>query len=134
MFMPPAPDPEKSTPAPIPGGGETQVSMADLTAMPPVDTGGRIPVKNTPADVAVRDNSYSVTADELRQFIERFEHLAAEKQDIAEQQKDVMAEAKARGYDTKVMKIIIAMRKRDRDDLAEEEATLDLYMAALGMA
>ena len=108
--------------------------MADLTAMPPVDTGGRIPVKNTPADVAVGDHLYNVTADELRQFIEQFEHLAAEKQDIAEQQKDVMAEAKARGYDTKVMKIIIAMRKRDRDDLAAEEATLDLYKAALGMA
>lgn len=113
---------------------ENQASMADLTAMPPVDTGGRIPVKNTPADVAVGDHLYNVTADELRQFIERFEHLAAEKQDIAEQQKDVMAEAKARGYDTKVMKIIIAMRKRDRDDLAAEEATLEIYMAALGMA
>ena len=102
--------------------------------MPPVDTGGRILVKNTPADVAVGDHLHNVTADELRQFIEQFEHLAAEKQDIAEQQKDVMAEAKARGYDTKVMKIIIAMRKRDRDDLAAEEATLDLYKAALGMA
>ena len=134
MFMPPAPDPQNSTPAPPPGGSETQASMADLTAMPPVDTGGRIPVKNTPADVAVGDHLYNVTADELRQFIEQFEHLAAEKQDIAEQQKDVMAEAKARGYDTKVMKIIIAMRKRDRDDLAAEEATLDLYKAALGMA
>jgi len=133
MFMTPTPDPQKSTPAPIPGGSETQASMASLTAMPPVDTGGRIPVKNTAADIAVSDHSYSVTADELRQFIERFEHLAAEKQDIAEQQKDVMAEAKARGYNTKVMKIIIAMRKRDRDDLAQEEATLDLYKAALGM-
>jgi len=113
---------------------ENQASMAEITAMPPVDTGGRIPVKNTPADVAVSDHSYSVTADELRQFIEQFEHLEAEKKDITEQQKDVMAEAKARGYDTKVMKIIIAMRKRDRDDLAAEEATLDLYKAALEMA
>ena len=111
---------------------ENQASMASLTAMPPVDTGGRIPVKNTAADIAVSDHSYNVTADDLRQFIERFEHLAAEKQDIAEQQKDVMAEAKARGYDTKVMKIIIAQRKRDLEDLAAEEAILDLYMQALG--
>lgn len=81
----------------------------------------------------MNDAAHNVTADELRQFIERFEHLAAEKQDIAEQQKDVMAEAKARGYDTKVMKKIIAMRRRDRDDLAEEEAILDIYKQALGM-
>lgn len=81
-----------------------------------------------------RDAAYNVTADELRQFIEQFEHLEAEKKDIAEQQKDVMSEAKARGYDTKVMKKIIVMRKRDRDDLAEEEAILVIYKAALGMA
>lgn len=80
------------------------------------------------------DAAYSVAADELRQFIEQFEHLEAEKKDITEQQKDVMSEAKARGYDTKVMKKIIAMRKRDKNDLAEEEAIMDIYKAALGMA
>jgi uncharacterized protein (UPF0335 family) len=47
--------------------------------------------------------------------------------------KEVMAEAKGRGYDTKALRKIIAMRKRDRDDLAEEEAMLDLYKSALGM-
>lgn len=82
----------------------------------------------------MNDAAYNVTADELRQFIEQFEHLESEKKDITEQQKDVMSEAKARGYDTTVMKKIIAMRKRDRDDLAEEEAILDIYKAALGMA
>lgn len=81
----------------------------------------------------VSDATYSVAADELRQFIERFEHLEAEKQDIADQQKEVMAEAKGRGYDTAVMRKIIAMRKRDKDDLAEEEAILEMYKAALGM-
>jgi len=75
----------------------------------------------------------SVTADELRQFIERWERLDAEKKDIAEQQKEVMAEAKSRGYDTKVIRLVIKQRKRDRDDLAEEEAILDLYKSALGM-
>ena len=80
------------------------------------------------------NDAYTVAADELRQFIEQYEHLEAEKKDITEQQKDVMSEAKARGYDTKVIKKLIAMRKRDKNDLAEEEAILDLYKAALGMA
>ncbi|MCF3972401.1 DUF2312 domain-containing protein [Paracoccus salsus] len=79
------------------------------------------------------DQAYGVAADELRQFIEQFEQLEAEKKDVAERQKEIMAEAKARGYDTKVMKKIVAMRKRDRDDLAEEEAILDMYKKALGM-
>lgn len=79
------------------------------------------------------DQSYSVAADELRQFIEQFEQLEAEKKDITERQKEVMAEAKARGYDTKVMKKIVALRKRDRDDIAEEEAILEMYKQALGM-
>lgn len=80
------------------------------------------------------DAAYNVTADELRQFIEQFEQLDAEKKDIAERQKEVMAEAKARGYDTKVMRKIVALRKRDRNDVAEEEAILEMYKAALGMA
>ena len=79
-------------------------------------------------------SSYDVSAAELRSFIERFEHLDAEKKAIAEQQKEVMAEAKGRGYDTKVIRKIIALRKRDKDDVAEEEAILDLYKSALGMA
>lgn len=74
------------------------------------------------------------TANELRQFIEQFEQLDAERKDIAEQQKDVMTETKSRGYCTKTMKTVIAQRKRDRDDLAEEAAILDMYKAALGMA
>lgn len=79
------------------------------------------------------DQSYRVTADELRQFIERFERLEAEKKDIADQQKEVMAEAKGRGYDTRVLRKVIALRKRDRDEIAEEEAVLEMYKQALGM-
>lgn len=74
-----------------------------------------------------------VTADELRQFIERYERLEAEKKDIADQQKEVMAEAKTRGYDTAVVRKIIAMRKKSSDELAEEEAVLEMYKEALGM-
>ena len=77
--------------------------------------------------------SSRVAAAELRQFIERIERLDSEKKDIADQQKEVMAEAKGRGYDTKVMRKLIALRKRDRDDIAEEEAILDMYKEALGM-
>ncbi|MGR3363964.1 MAG: DUF2312 domain-containing protein [Maritimibacter harenae] len=77
--------------------------------------------------------SYRVAADELRQFVERFERLEMEKKDLADQQKEVMAEAKARGYDTKVMRKVIALRKREPDDIAEEEAVLDMYKQALGM-
>ncbi|WP_239986078.1 DUF2312 domain-containing protein [Paracoccus sp. SY] len=92
------------------------------------------PVKNTPEDTAVSDQAYSVAAEELRSFIERAEQMAAEKKDAAEREKEIFAEAKARGYSVKVMKKVIAMRKRDRDDVAEEEAILELYKSALGMA
>lgn len=82
---------------------------------------------------AVTDATSTVAAQELRQFIERYERLEAEKKDIADAQKEVMAEAKGRGYDTKVMRKVVAMRKRDAQDLAEEEAVLELYRSALGM-
>ena len=78
-------------------------------------------------------NSYNVTADELRQFIERAEQLAAEKRDIAEQEKELFAEAKGRGFDTKVMRKVIALRKRKPDEIAEEHAVLEMYTSALGM-
>lgn len=74
-----------------------------------------------------------VTAGELRQFVERWERLEAEKKERAEQQKEVMAEAKGRGYDPKVIKLCIKIRARDADDIAEEEAVLDMYKEALGM-
>ena len=79
-------------------------------------------------------DAYSVTADELRQFIERFELLETEKADVAEQQKELMAEAKGRGYDTRVMRKVIALRKRKPDEIAEEEAIMEMYKTALGMA
>lgn len=77
--------------------------------------------------------TYNVTAEELRQFIERAEQLEAEKKDIAEQEKELFAEAKGRGYDTKIMRKIIALRKRKPDEIAEEEAILEMYKEALGL-
>ncbi len=84
-------------------------------------------------NISVTETSDSVASQELRQFVERYERLEAEKKDIADAQKEVMAEAKGRGYDTKVLRKIVALRKRDANDLAEEEAVLDMYKAALGM-
>lgn len=77
--------------------------------------------------------SYRVAADELRAFIERIERLEADKKDVAEAQKEVMAEAKSRGYDTKVLRKLISLRKQDPQERSEEEAVLELYKDALGM-
>ena len=95
---------------------------------------GKPPMKPDPTFDAARDNAYAVTADELRQFIERFEQLETEKKEVAEQQKELMAEAKGRGYDTKVLRKVVALRKRKPDEIAEEEAVLEMYKAALGMS
>lgn len=78
-------------------------------------------------------DNYAVTADELRQFVERAEQLASEKKAIAEQEKELFAEAKGRGYDTKVMRKIIALRKRKAEDVLREDAILSMYGEALGM-
>jgi uncharacterized protein (UPF0335 family) len=79
------------------------------------------------------NSNYSITADELRQFIERYEQLESEKKDIADQMKEVLAELKGRGYDTKAFKKIVSLRKRKPDDIAEENAILEMYATALGM-
>ena len=78
------------------------------------------------------DATYRVTANELRQFVERIERLDAEKKDLAEQQKEVMAEAKSRGYDTKVLRKVISLRKQDAHERQEMEALLELYLGAVG--
>jgi uncharacterized protein (UPF0335 family) len=79
------------------------------------------------------NTTYRVTAEELRQFIERVERLDAEKKDIAEATKKVLAEAKGRGYDPALMRKIVALRKRNSDDIANEECVMDTYKEALGM-
>lgn len=76
----------------------------------------------------------NITENELRQFIERAEQLAAEKKDIADQEKELFAETKGRGYDVKVMRKVIRDRKIARDALAEFEAVEEMYRKAVGMA
>lgn len=107
----------------------------DLAAaeMARAGTKTRPPMKETAEDVEVKNGAYGVAAQELKNFVERYERLDIEKKEIADQQKEVMAEAKGRGYDTKVLRKVIALRKRDKDDIAEEEAVLEMYKAALGM-
>ena len=80
-----------------------------------------------------QESSYRVAADELRSFVERYERLEAEKKDIADQQKEVMAEAKGRGYDVVALRKLITLRKKDPAKLSEEEAVLELYRGALGV-
>ena len=80
------------------------------------------------------DEDYDATAGELRQFVETIEQFEAEKAEIAEQIKDQYSELKARGYDVKAVRSLIAERKKDRDDLAEQAAIKAIYRSALGMA
>ena len=75
----------------------------------------------------------NVSDEQLRQSVEQWERLEAEKADLTETQKDIMSELKAKGYDAKVVRKIIAMRKLRPDDLAEQEAVLEVYKSALGM-
>ena len=75
-----------------------------------------------------------VAADELKQFIERIERLEEEKSGIAEDIKEVFAELKGRGFDAKIIRQIIRIRKQDSAERQEQEAILELYMNALGMS
>ena len=71
--------------------------------------------------------------EQLKSFIERIERLEEEKKTIADDIKDVFAEAKGTGFDTKALREILRIRKQDADQRAEHEAIVDLYMQALGM-
>ena len=74
-----------------------------------------------------------VARDLLRSFIERIERLEEEKKTIAEDIRDVFSEAKASGFDTKIMRKVLALRKKDEQERTEEELILDSYLVALGM-
>lgn len=76
----------------------------------------------------------SIAGNQLKAFIERIERLEEEKKTIAEDIKDVYAELKGTGFDAKIARTIVRLRKKDSAELQEEEALLDLYKAALGMA
>lgn len=81
----------------------------------------------------VTEASQTIAAGQLKAFIERIERLEEEKQTIADDIKDVFAEMKGTGFDTKAVRQIIRLRKKDSAERQEEEAILDLYKAAIGM-
>lgn len=75
----------------------------------------------------------SQAGEHMKTFIERIERLEEEKAGIAGDIKDIYAEAKGQGFDTKILKKIVSIRKQDADKRAEEEAILETYLSALGM-
>lgn len=82
---------------------------------------------NSGADV------HGIARDQLKAFVERIERLEEENKAINDDKKDVYGEAKSMGYDVKILKKVIAIRRKDKDQRLEEQAILDTYLAALGM-
>ncbi|MGR6465427.1 DUF2312 domain-containing protein [Rhizobium sp. PAMB 3182] len=83
--------------------------------------------RNSGADV------HGIARDQLKAFVERIERLEEENKAINDDKKDVYGEAKSMGYDVKILKQVIAIRRKDKDQRLEEQAILDTYLAALGM-
>ncbi len=84
----------------------------------------------------MNDKSFSTTAvaaGQLKSIVERVERLEEEKKEVAEQIKEVYAEAKANGFDAKTLRKVVSLRKRSTEERQEEQALLDLYLSALGM-
>jgi len=107
-------------------------------ALPPLLDEGRLQVRAQPLWQRLTSNpenlmSDVIAVDELRLLIERIERLEEEKKGIADDIRDVYSEAKARGYDAKIMRQIVRLRKMETHDRQEMEAILDTYKAALGL-
>ena len=80
------------------------------------------------------ENSSLISGNQLRLFIEKIEKLESEKADLMENIKEVFAESKSSGFDPKIMKEILKIRKMKNEDRIEQEELLDIYKAAIGMA
>lgn len=87
--------------------------------------------QQTPSNLS---SAESVASDELKQFIERLERMDEEIAGLRDGRKDIVAEAKGRGFDTKAISTILRLRKKDHSERQEEEAILELYLQAIGMA
>lgn len=85
-------------------------------------------------DLTGGDNSGAIAKDQLRAFIERIERMEEEKDAIATDIREIYAEAKGNGFDTKVLRQVVRIRKQDRDEYMEQQSVLDLYLDALGMS
>jgi uncharacterized protein (UPF0335 family) len=92
------------------------------------------PMETIMLDQPIDDvSSTTIHSSQLRSIIERIERLEEEKKEVAEQIKEVYAEAKGNGFDPKILRKVISLRKKSAEDRSEEEAMLDLYLQALGM-
>jgi uncharacterized protein (UPF0335 family) len=85
------------------------------------------------AAAPAKDHSAQFAKEQLRAIIERIERLEEEKKAIADDVRDVYAEAKGNGYDVKALRTVVRLRKQDKDERAEQEAILETYLHALGM-
>jgi uncharacterized protein (UPF0335 family) len=114
-----------------------RADLRDPPFLPPVDAVGSHPggwAGHRSNDMSETANlGHNFAADQLRSFVERIERLEEEKATIGQDIKDVYAEAKGTGFDVKVMRKLIALRKKDKATRDEESAVLELYMQALGM-
>lgn len=115
---------------------EARFTVAE-DAKNPLPLKAYVPLGHNSGETTMPDDkpnaSSTIAADELRLLIERYERLDEEGKGIADDKKDVLAEAKGRGYDTKAIRKIISIRKRKREEVQEENAILELYCDALGM-
>lgn len=85
------------------------------------------------SEPGIGHNSVTVAKDHLKAFVERVERLEEEKKDLANDIRDVYAEAKGNGFDTKALRHVVKLRRQDKEELAEQKAILDTYLTALGM-
>ncbi len=85
------------------------------------------------ATAPAKDHSAQFAKEQLRAIVERIERLEEEKKAIADDIRDVYAEAKGNGYDVKALRTVVRLRKQDKDERAEQEAILETYLHALGM-
>jgi uncharacterized protein (UPF0335 family) len=85
------------------------------------------------AEKQADDQTYGIAADRLRSLVERIERLEEERKALAGDIKDIYGEAKSAGFDVKVLRQIIRLRRQDQAEVEEQESLLDLYKRALGM-
>lgn len=96
-----------------------------------IPTSDGMPRPNHPND---SDVPYGVARGQLRAFVERIERLEEEKKTISDDIKDVYGEAKGMGFDTKILREVVRLKKQDAAERAEEDAILSTYLIAMGMA
>jgi len=107
----------------IPGGGRAKIAV----------TATEDQIKDAADSASAPESVGGVSKGQLRSFIERIERIEEEKAALSSDVREVYAEAKANGYDPKIMRQVIKLRKMDGNERAEQEALLDVYLCALGM-